>query len=428
MRLSRYNVYYESDANTTIVYNTLSDKFEILAKDIDSSIIKPKLISKGILTSSTEEEIAECQASLYSFLNRPVMGLTIITTEDCNLDCLYCAQQHVPKYMPQPTYDSIKNLILRKIYDFTCLNITLFGGEPTLAIEKFLPFLEEINEICSYYKKKKTCSIVTNGLELTSENVNSLYEAGVHCYVVTLDGDPVLHDRYRRQSDGSPSFLRIYSNLLQIKNNLKNLKQLRVIIRLSITKATISNINNWSHLYSDLLSDRRFSIELNRIENRGGTHINEVKTEILSNIDLIDLQKRINQRINAHIFPQRKLKANQYVCSFLTNMSYTIGVNGEVKLCSKLYSDNNIGLLLPNGTISLVHKKSKYLINNQSSCINCAFLPICHGMKCGIEFICPYLEIEDTLMAYFQYSWNITLIRRIPAPECILSLEEENAC
>lgn len=79
-----------------------------------------------------------------------VKTITLILTQDCNLDCIYCYEHNKTKYtMDLNTAKSIINHHLQTNDDYYTVFINLFGGEP------FLQF-ELIKEIYEYTKQVKT--------------------------------------------------------------------------------------------------------------------------------------------------------------------------------------------------------------------------------------------------------------------------------
>lgn len=144
-------------------------------------------------------------------------AFTLQLTERCNLACRYCYVRR--RGRPDPA-DCTPDFC-RRFVDFVLrqspkrVKITFFGGEPLLR-----PDL--IRHAVAYGKKAAAdrgdtaigFHLVTNGTLLDDALGDFIAAEGIGLEV-SLDGPAEVHDANRIYPDGSPSFHRVYGNLLR---------------------------------------------------------------------------------------------------------------------------------------------------------------------------------------------------------------------
>ena len=110
---------------------------------------------------------------------RPVTGLRISVTEDCNLNCFYCHQEGCPASSREMTAEEIGKIV-ELATEFGVRKIKLTGGEPLLR--------EDIVEVvrAAAIPKIKEVSMTTNGT-LLSGLARELAEAGLTRLNISLD-------------------------------------------------------------------------------------------------------------------------------------------------------------------------------------------------------------------------------------------------
>lgn len=138
-------------------------------------------------------------------------------TERCNLACRYCYVRR--RRHPDPvdcTTDLCERFIAFALRESgERVKITFFGGEPLLR-----PDLTRHTVACGrqaaarHGAKTIGFHLVTNGTLLDDETGDFIAAEGIGLEV-SLDGPEEIHDANRRYTDGSPSFRRVYGNLLR---------------------------------------------------------------------------------------------------------------------------------------------------------------------------------------------------------------------
>ena len=136
----------------------------------------------------------------------------------CNLACQYCFFLTKEKLYPGSPFrmsDEVSETYIRQFIaaqPFPEVNIAWQGGEPTLM---GLDFFRRAIELGEKYRKPDTTilnTIQTNGVLLNEEWCEFLHE---HNFLVgiSIDGPRELHDAYRLDKGGNPTFDRVMHGL-----------------------------------------------------------------------------------------------------------------------------------------------------------------------------------------------------------------------
>ena len=136
----------------------------------------------------------------------------------CNLACNYCYYLEKSNlYKHQPKRQMSEELLERFVKDYIeaqTMNEVVFtwhGGEPTL---RPLSFYQKAVELQKKYARGRIIhnSLQTNGTLLTDEWCRFLKENN-WLVGLSIDGPEELHDRYRRDSQGKPSWKRVMEGI-----------------------------------------------------------------------------------------------------------------------------------------------------------------------------------------------------------------------
>ena len=136
----------------------------------------------------------------------------------CNLACNYCYYLEKSNlYKHQPKRQMSEELLERFVKDYIeaqTMNEVVFtwhGGEPTL---RPLSFYQKAVELQKKYAGGRIIhnSLQTNGTLLTDEWCRFL-KANNWLVGISIDGPGELHDRYRRDSQGKPSWKRVMEGI-----------------------------------------------------------------------------------------------------------------------------------------------------------------------------------------------------------------------
>lgn len=146
-------------------------------------------------------------------------ALCLHVAHDCNLRCGYCFASTGDfglrrELMPPAVGRAAVDFLLAASGPVDGLEIDFFGGEPLLA-------LETVRETVAYGRRRAAAAgkrihftLTTNALTLEEEALAYLNEEGISL-VLSLDGRPEVHDRFRRGPDGGGSYARVVSRIVR---------------------------------------------------------------------------------------------------------------------------------------------------------------------------------------------------------------------
>jgi uncharacterized protein len=248
VRQSVFNVTIPGDQRS-LLYNTLSGRLiglkaalpEIIAL---SDPVAQELKRSGFLVDASISPEAEYEEffRLRSQLSETCY-LLFTTNTTCNLSCGYCFQNRVKRSgMSESVLRQSLSWIRHRLSATNCrsVNMTVFGGEPMLALSQVFDCLQGVRNIClEAHIEMEPCLLTTNGLHSDADTLNKLRTLGVEYVQITLDGAAAVNDRRRRDRlktvEGS-----VYSNILA---NLRLYQRyFRLTVKVNFDKSTIDSI------------------------------------------------------------------------------------------------------------------------------------------------------------------------------------------
>jgi uncharacterized protein len=147
--------------------------------------------------------------------------LTLTLTEDCNLRCKYCphtnaqpwTRPHGNRSMSAATAIKATRFFLERCAKTERPCISLYGGEPLLAKPIIRTILGEIRRHPRGPRIRTT--VDTNGTLIDDEFATLVAAERLHLQI-SLDGPPHIHDNYRLDKDGGPTYLRVLSGVRRV--------------------------------------------------------------------------------------------------------------------------------------------------------------------------------------------------------------------
>ncbi|MBK5288337.1 MAG: anaerobic sulfatase maturase [Acidimicrobiia bacterium] len=140
----------------------------------------------------------------------------------CNLDCSYCFFLEKEALYPGDRFrmaESVMETYIRQVIESQVgpeITIAWQGGEPTLMGVDFFRRAVAYAEECAGPQRTLHHTIQTNGTLLTDEWCAFLREKQF-LVGISIDGPPALHDTYRVDKQGRPTFARVHAGLDRLK-------------------------------------------------------------------------------------------------------------------------------------------------------------------------------------------------------------------
>ncbi|BAF59066.1 arylsulfatase regulator [Pelotomaculum thermopropionicum SI] len=144
-------------------------------------------------------------------------GIELNLTFNCNLACEYCFI-HDKSPAGRMTFATAKNAVdlLVERAAYPAVNITLIGGEPLLEFELIKKIVPYALEAAGKRNLGVTWSVTTNGT-LINEDILKFFASHKIGMLLSIDGGPATHDRYRRTKSGEGTWHKIAGLIPLIK-------------------------------------------------------------------------------------------------------------------------------------------------------------------------------------------------------------------
>ena len=230
MKESRYNVMVPRPDGGAVLYNTLYGSLTQLAPaevgPINAALRDPTgapaetvsvlATQRHLVDAGADELAAVARRRSAGIHDRQRLDVIVMTTLDCNFDCIYCYEtRHHGSRMSEETESRLVAFLEREIPQSTLTILQWFGGEPLLDTPLIVRVGRRAGEIARIAGSEVTMHATTNGYLLEGWRRDELLAAGVLDYQITLDGPAATHDRMRPTRGGGPTFDRVFANITE---------------------------------------------------------------------------------------------------------------------------------------------------------------------------------------------------------------------
>lgn len=358
----------------------------------------------------------------YSEDYKEALGVTIQPTANCQLGCHYCGQSHSKNKMTdlvvQKTLERIKHILISQKYEK--LNITWYGGEPLLALSLIESFYSDIFNFCIDNNIKYNSDIITNGLLLKPEYFEKLMKSNVSSIQVTIDGPKETHDKRRITKGGKGTFDVIMNNLKSIvHSNIFEEYKPSILLRINIDSTNYEEVPKLIELFKSENIFEKINIHFAPIVEWGDNkadHTSLTKEQFAEKeIDwFIELYQ--NGKTTSELIPGRKT----YSCMVDDKNSEAYDAFGNIFPCyeypyTAIYQNDDCieGRVLDDvkfedKKLAKIRSFKENLHKREYSyCIDCKFLPVCHG-SCPKVWMqggnaCPTFKynIKDRMLLHY---------------------------
>lgn len=222
--------FYVYDVNTNHIVEVSSPVYELLQSPDNADLEHTKdeiLKSKSEIAQAVEEGffsthrpqrishgITSCDIAK-KLIEKKMENLVLEITNQCNNSCAYCGV-HKELNQKEMEFETAKKAIdyfLENSLDSKVPKLAFYGGEPLLQFElltKCVEYFKQNTDKAPYF------SLTTNGTLLNEENIEFLIENEFNL-MISLDGPPEIHNRYRKFADGTGTYSDVMEGLEKIK-------------------------------------------------------------------------------------------------------------------------------------------------------------------------------------------------------------------
>lgn len=220
------------DINTNNLFCCSDDLYGKIKRDVDSigtlsSNTLKNMYDKELIEPITDFPLAnppEFLNSLHEY-KKKIEGnssriMYIPLSDHCNLRCDYCNVQRSTSVQNNMAMD--KNELFNQIDKFlghknvTAYQVLFSGGEPLLQWERMREIVQHIQ--VKWSNKEVNYGLTTNGTLLNKERM-AWFASYKFPIMISLDGNKDIHDAHRRTVNNEPTFEKVYSSILYLKEN-----------------------------------------------------------------------------------------------------------------------------------------------------------------------------------------------------------------
>jgi len=427
MKYSTFNSWLSIDNCHTLLFNSLSGKFVVVKNQIldfsriavssikdDTPQLYQQLCEAGAIIDDSIDEVDQLNKEIYRGENNSdEFILHINPTLDCNFNCWYCYENHIPhSKMKEGISNSVKMFITSKLKEERIRRLLLgfFGGEPLFYFNSIAKeIISHAGGLCKKYGKELYVSFTSNGSLLTDEIVGFLAEYDCS-FQITFDGGRESHDTTRYYKNKRGSYDDIVSNIHKLVN-----AGISVIARVNYTSSNIDSVapilTSFNVIPSELKKYIRFDFQRvwqDRLDRNDDT---EIKIR-----DIRNTFREAGFCVLTNYLPH-----NVSMSCYGDKLNHAlINYNGDVFGCTArdFTPDNRIGIIDSEG---VVHYDTEIVSTRNNSklskpiCQTCRIAPICGG-GCkqrayelrhtdGCNFGYSDADKDNIILDIFEYSF-----------------------
>jgi len=288
---SRFNVAAETfDGHHMLLFNTFTGALQVCGEDGEAAIRatvagrrapESWMVEGGFVVEDGFDERAALRRR-YAIKETQTSGLslTIATSTDCNLACVYCFQDHPKRRLDEADIKGIVAFVAARLRPDEPLQVTWYGGEPLLNMAAIRRLNGAFAKIAGRYRQ----AIITNGVLLKAAQVEYFAEQGNVDYVqITLDGPKDAHDQRRPMARGASSFELIVDHVARAAAKLP------ITLRMNVDRRNAAQIDALVDLLDRRGVLRNVSLYLGHV--RAFTELcGDTQSHVLSKEEFADLE------------------------------------------------------------------------------------------------------------------------------------------
>ena len=424
MKKSKYNFLFKMDSSSNyLLCNLLSGAVAEITEDqiatvidtldgnpVDTLLVK-ELAEEGYIVPDDFNEIDVIKYHYWkNKMDNNHFVLSVITSYNCDLNCVYCFQQENRKIsnasISMDVLNRIPLLVKNKIKEgFKLFTICWDGGEATLSLDKILKVGMELKRICESSGVVLHQEFATNGFSLNEEKLSLLANIGITTLAITLAGDQKEHDKLRKTLNGKNTFEKILSNIKIAKSIIPS-----IIIIANVTSTNVESMYGMIDRLDELKLYDNVFLNFKRIIPYNIKSLESLcLTKHKYNKSVVSLQRYCltkNIKVgNTHI-----MTPTFSHCLAGRKNSFTVDFNGNLYKCLECF-DNPIGYVTELGELIFYENENDNVIDIflDNKCLNCIQLPCCAGgcitKRMNNLDYCPS-EIGSE-MEYLQFEYDV---------------------
>ena len=349
-----------------------------VAKIQEGIRIKSYLLKNGFLVSKEQDEVEILrQRNLSGIASQNSMNLILLPTLNCNFDCFYCYEDHLPVTMSEEVKNRIKIWGEENVPHYKSLNLSWFGGEPLLEADTVKEISHFFKKLCGKHNIYFNHMITTNGYLLSENCVTDLADLRMNIFNITVDGSPYWHNKFRILRNGKETFEQVNAGIIRVA---KMLSDARINIRVNYNNDNFDSIPELFDLFPDEIRGRLFFL----FRQIFGEKVEQCavidKTSREQSMYVLATQKGYGLNLEETLCGPRET-----FCYADKKGSFAINPHGEIFKCSvcKFSTNERMGVLNAEGKIvwnqEILGKWEAVSGFTDLQCQQCKYLPLCMG-------------------------------------------------
>jgi uncharacterized protein len=261
--------------------------------------------------------------------------------------------------MPEWVQRGIECLIVNRAPSLDGLKFSWFGGEPLVAKDVVLRLSRHAHSLSGKYGFQFRGGLTTNGYFLKTELADELISLNQDFFQISLDGWGSGHDATRRMANGSGTFDRIWSNVLDLR---RLRRPFEVALRVHVTPLNLASLE---HLCAEISlafgTDDRFCVDFQDIRDLGGpggvTVVPQSALDFAARVrHLSDILSPAGMASRMRVTAGGKADGEDlHICYAAKPNSLLIRANGRLGKCTVLLDSpvNDVGAINEDGTLTI---------------------------------------------------------------------------
>jgi len=272
------------------------------------------LNNHGIINDDNKVIKPVTQCNTYQKSNLHIVHLQL--TNACNLSCRYCFAESGKSESSVLTLDRIKEVVSEIEQISSHASYTITGGEPLKS-----PYsLDVLNYL---YEKNKEIILLTNGLLVTEENVETIAKT-CNLIKISIDGST---EEINAKTRGRGGFAKALHGYELLKKRGAN-----VLVSMTVTKKNIHDISNMVKLFGNRLTLQPFFKAGRGTENEDLQITGREYYEALASVEGLQPMGQIGTMLNG-------LRGRGTTKCAMADGEIYIAENGDVYPCQMLMED-----------------------------------------------------------------------------------------
>ena len=285
------------------------------------------------------------------------LQLILMPTEACNFRCTYCYEEFAHGRMRPDVVSGVKELLVRRAPDLHDLGLSWFGGEPLLAVDIVEDIMKHAQSLARRHSHLQVESdMTTNAFTLTPTVFERLLSLGVRKYQITFDGPRRTHDQTRLRINGGPSFDRLWSNLLAMRQVEGRFE---ILVRLHVQHSNHSSLQEFLDDYArEFGDDPRFTVFFRLLGRFGGQ--NDASLPVMDEREGELAIAGLRAGARAKGLPTHAPEGSMCYAAF--GNSFLVRADGRINKCTLAleHPNNQVGRIHEDGRIEIAGERLKY--------------------------------------------------------------------